>query len=145
MKTTATAEAPQAKRKPFPKQPPNNLSRVTSGNAFFVVGDGRSAWGRRFKDLIYLHCEDLGGWDNLSEFQLSLVRRVASLECVLEKWEAELAEGAAVDIDVYARVASHLRRIVETLGLKRVVRDREPPLVEIITKHNSKEAKERAS
>ncbi|MBG0800782.1 hypothetical protein IYW40_04645 [Methylocystis sp. H4A] len=57
------------------------------------------------------------------------------MECELERMEAELAEGKTVDVDAYARVASHLRRIVETLGLERVVRDLEPSLKEIVAKY----------
>jgi hypothetical protein len=134
-----TAECPPVKRKAIGKRPRNNVSRVTAGTKLFIGADARSAWGRRFRDLLHLHCEDLGGIDRLSEFQLSLVRRVATLEVELERMEAELAEGKTVDIDVYARVASHLRRIVETLGLQRVSRDVTPTLADIVREHQAAE------
>lgn len=130
-----TDDVPRKKRKAISRQPVNNRSRVTTGKSLFVTGDGRGAFGRRFKDLVFLHCEDLGGVDSLSEFQLSLVRRVSTLEVELERMESELAEGKPVDVDSYARISSHLRRIVETLGLERVVRIREPTLKEIVAKH----------
>ena len=41
-----------------------------------------------------------------------------------------------VVLDAYARVAGHCRRIVETLGLRRVAKDVTPSLHEIIAKHN---------
>ncbi|MGD9544329.1 MAG: hypothetical protein AB7F41_04870 [Methylocystis sp.] len=139
-----TAEGPHKKRKAIAKRPINNRSRVTTGRSLFVVGDARGAFGRRFKDLVFLHCEDLGGVDTLSEFQLSLVRRVATLEVELERMESELAEGGAIDLDVYARCASHLRRIVETLGLRRVARDVSETIEEIAERYRREEA-ERAA
>lgn len=135
---------PRKKRKAIAKQPVNNRSRVTTGRSLFITGDGRGPFARRFKDLVFLHCQDLGGVDSLSEFQLSLIRRVATMETTLEKWESELAEGKEIDVDCYARVASHLRRIVESLGLKRVARDREPSLKEIVAKYARNEPAEPA-
>ena len=59
----------------------------------------------------------------LSDAQLSLIRRAASIECELERLDAMLSTGAEVSLDSYGRAASHLRRLFETLGLKRVPRD----------------------
>jgi hypothetical protein len=98
-------------------------SAVTSGRQLFVDGDANSAWSRRFHDLVVGHVADLGGADLLSEAQFSLIRRAAAIECELERLDARLSLGDPVDMDSYARVAGHLRRIFETLGLKRVARD----------------------
>lgn len=101
-------------------------SAVTSGRDLFVGGDPNSAWARRFDDLITGHIADLGGADLLSEAQFSLIRRAAAIECELERLDARLSRNEAVDMDAYARVAGHLRRLFETLGLKRVPRDITP-------------------
>ena len=61
----------------------------------------------------------MGGRDTLSEAQLSLVRRAAALECELEAQEARMSQGEPVNLDSFGRAASHLRRILETLGLER--------------------------
>jgi hypothetical protein len=37
--------------------------------------------------------------------------------------EAKLSAGIEIDIDKFTRSASHLRRILETLGLERVSKD----------------------
>jgi hypothetical protein len=96
-------------------------SAITSGRELlFIDGDSNSAWSRRFHDLIVGHVSDLGGADLLSEAQFSLIRRAAAIECELERLDAMLSRGDAVDMDSYARVAGHLRRLFETLGLKRV-------------------------
>jgi len=56
-------------------------SRVTKGKQLFVeLGDARSAWARRWNDLVLTHASDLGGYETLSEAQLSICRRVSALE-----------------------------------------------------------------
>ena len=55
----------------------------------------------------------------LSEAQLALCKRAAGLECELEQMEGRMSQGIEVDLDRYGRAASHLRRILETLGLRR--------------------------
>jgi hypothetical protein len=64
----------------------------------------------------------------LSEAQFSLIRRAAAIECELERLDARLSLGEPVDMDSYARVAGHLRRLFETLGLERRPRDVVPDL-----------------
>jgi hypothetical protein len=98
-------------------------SAVTSGRKLFVTGDPNSAWSRRYHDLVVRHVGDLGGKPLLSEAQLSLVRRAAGLECELEQMEGKMSLGESVDLDAFGRAASHLRRIFESLGIERKVRD----------------------
>jgi hypothetical protein len=96
-------------------------SKVTNGTKVFAIGgDGRGAWTRRWKDMNEAHVADLGGPEGLSEAQLSLCRRCAALEVQLEQMEAKMSEGdVTVDMDLYGRLAGHLRRILETLGIER--------------------------
>jgi hypothetical protein len=94
-------------------------SQATSGRRVFVDGDGNSRWARRYRDLIAAHCQDLGGVDLLSEAQLSLIRRASAIELELEQMEGKLSLGQQVDLDVFTRSASHLRRLFETLGIAR--------------------------
>jgi hypothetical protein len=97
-------------------------SAVTSGRQLFMHGDAKSAWSRRFHDLVVGHVADLGGADLLSEAQFSLIRRAAAIETELERLDAQLSRNEPVDMDSYARVAGHLRRLFETIGLRRVPR-----------------------
>ncbi len=103
-------------------------SAVTSGRQLFVDGNPNTAWSRRYHDLVVGHMNDLGGADLLSEAQFSLIRRAAAIECELERLDARLSLGEPVDMDAYARVAGHLRRLFETLGLERRPRDITPTL-----------------
>jgi hypothetical protein len=98
-------------------------SRVTTGRRVFVEGDGNSRWARRYRDLIAAHCQDLGGIDLLSEAQTSLIRRASAIELELEQMEGKLSLGEQIDLDVFTRSASHLRRLFEVLGVGRKCRD----------------------
>jgi hypothetical protein len=78
---------------------------------------------RRWKDLVELHINDLGGPSACSEAQLSLCRRISTTEVELERLEARMSEGDdTVDLDVYNRLAGNLRRKLESIGLKRVAK-----------------------
>jgi hypothetical protein len=106
-------------------------SKTTNGTRVFAIGgDGRGAWTRRWRDLHEAHVEDLGGVDGLSEAQKSLCRRCAAIEVQLEQIEASMSLGAAemADLDLYNRLTGNLRRLFETIGLRRVSRDVTPTL-----------------
>jgi hypothetical protein len=102
----------------------NRRSRVSNGRQLFVaVREGDTAWGRRFKDLIADHISDLGGLENVSTAELTLVRRAAWLTLQLELLEARGAErgGEVSDksLALYGRVTGNLRRALQALGLQR--------------------------
>jgi hypothetical protein len=119
--SVSDAETVQRKRPPTRAKRPR--SAITSGRQAFIAGDPNSAWARRFHDLYARHVVDLGGQDMLSEAQLKLIRCATSIGCELERLDALLSTGAEVDLDSYGRASSHLRRIFETLGLRRTPRD----------------------
>ena len=106
---------------------PRLRSAVTNGTRAFVLGGGNenNPWFRRWRDLYELHVSDGPGADNASEAELSLCRRCATLEITLEQMEADMSEGKPSDAEQYARLASHLRRLLETLhaGLARRAHD----------------------
>jgi hypothetical protein len=80
-------------------------------------------WSRRFRDLVLGHISDLGGRSVLSEAQIALIKRASTLEVELERMEGRLSQGEQVDLDKYGRATGNLRRVLETLGLKREPRD----------------------
>jgi hypothetical protein len=116
-------EVSSASGRAIDSRPSRLRSAVTNGRRLFVAGSGSSAWSRRYRDLIAGHASDLGGATALSESQMSLVRRASAIECELEQMEGRLSRGENVDLDAFTRAASHLRRILETLGLERRPRD----------------------
>jgi hypothetical protein len=101
-------------------------SRITNGSALLPGVDGRSPWVRRAKDLISEALADLGGFDNTSAAERSIVRRAATLTVELERLEARFAtagEASADDLDLYQRTAGNLRRLLEAVGLQRRARE----------------------
>jgi hypothetical protein len=104
-------------------------SRITNGTSFLPGIDGRSAWVRRARDLISEHLSDLGGPDNVSAGERSLVRRVAIITTELEHLEARFATAGfakAEDLSLYLTAANNLRRLLESVGLRRRPRDITP-------------------
>jgi hypothetical protein len=79
---------------------PAQRSRVTNGSALFVEkGDDRSAWARRYRDLIFAHTSDLGGAAAVSEAQSALIRRAATLQIELELLEGKLSLGGGQRVE----------------------------------------------
>jgi hypothetical protein len=108
---------------------------MTNGTAVVVGADGRSLWQRRFRDLVELHISDLGGVAAISQAERSIVRRIATLTVELEKLEARFADAEQAnpkDLDLYQRTAGNLRRLLESIGLKRRARDVTPTLKGLI-------------
>jgi hypothetical protein len=106
-------------------------TRVTNGREVLPNVDGRSLWVRRLRDLIAAYTADLGGDDAISESERSIVRRIATQVCSIERLEAKMAlegEASARDIDLHQRLSNTLRRNQEALGLKRRSRDITPSL-----------------
>jgi hypothetical protein len=118
---------------------PRVRSRVSNGKSLFVEADGRSVWARRYRDLCESFVRDAGGFEALSQLKLSLIRRAAAIAVQCELLEGRLADGdPEVDIDLLARMSSHLRRIAETIGLDRAKRDVTPKLGDILKANASK-------
>lgn len=97
-------------------------TRVGNGSVLLPGVSGRSVWVRRAKELIGDHIADLGGVDNCSAAEQSIIRRACVLTVELERLEVRFAlagEASADDIDLYARVSANLRRLLESVGLQR--------------------------
>jgi hypothetical protein len=104
-------------------------SALTNGRRLLAGVDGRNAWVRRCKDIIRAHLVDLGGKDNASVAEHSIIRRCAVLTTELERLEVRFAlanEASPEDLDLYQRTANSLRRLLEAVGLQRRPRDVTP-------------------
>lgn len=128
-------------RKSFELPPSKVRSAITNGRRLFIDIDGRSAWHRRYRDLLQLHLNDLGGADQTSEFERSIVRRAVTLttqlECLETKFAANDGEATPQQLEVYQRCANTLRRLLESLGLQRRPRDVTPSLREYLGREAS--------
>jgi hypothetical protein len=115
-------------------------SAITNGSAILPDVDHRSRWARRLRDIGELYVSDLGGIENVSTAEHSLIRRIATLTVELEKLEAKFAnagDASPQELDLYSRATGHLRRCVETLGIKRRPKDVTLTLAEHIAKRRS--------
>lgn len=91
--------------------------------------DGRSATARRFKDLVYDIAADLGGVAHLSTAEMQLIRRASMLSAECERQEAmAVREDVEFDCDGYVVMTNALRRVLETVGLRRRSKDVTPSL-----------------
>src|SRR5262245_23135164 len=70
-RTMLQASPGQASRKPLKSE---GRSRITNGTDLLPGIDGRSNWARRFRDVISLHTSDLGGLEECSEAEKSIIR-----------------------------------------------------------------------
>ena len=137
----------QSPSRPKPKQrkPRRVSSAITSGARLFMLGNRNTPWARRYSDLVRLHAQDVGAGVDLSQAQQSLIRRAAAIEVELELMEGKLSMGEAVDLDIFTRSTSHLRRILETLGIERRSRDVTPDVDTYLTIKREVEAEARAA
>jgi len=107
---------------PGDKPTQTHRSRLTNGSVLLSGVDGRSIWARRFRDLIEMHVEDLGGNDAVSAAERSIIRRASALTVELERMESRFAldgEASPEALDLYSRTAGNLRRLLEAVGLQR--------------------------
>src|SRR6266540_3236166 len=106
-------------------------SRLSNGHALPRSVDLRTQWARRFRDLLFLHINDLGGPDVASEGEKAIIRRAATLIVELEIMEERFAlnGGASLDaLEVYQRCTNTMKRLLEAVGLERRAKDVTPTL-----------------
>jgi len=110
-------------------------SAISNGSRLLDDVDGRSAWARRLRDLVEDHTVQLGSDANVTEAERRLIRRAAMLtlqsETMERRWATEAdGEASTKQLEVYQRTSNSLRRLLESLGLRRRPRDVTPPTLE---------------
>jgi hypothetical protein len=115
---------------------PRHRSSVTGALHLLPDVDGRSADGRRYRDLSISFANDLGGADGLTEAQRALVRQAAAMIMQSERLQSAALRGELVDVEQLTRLANSVTRILSRLGIKRKVRDTAPTLADIIARHS---------
>ena len=126
-----------ADRAAVERRPSKQRSRVSNGKTYFVEGDQRGPWARRWRDVLAEIVNDLGGADLLSEGQKQLARRCATIAIACEKMEGQAAEGIEIDLDGYGQLTDRLGRCFMRLGLKRQSRNVTPSLADYLSANAS--------
>jgi hypothetical protein len=103
-------------------------SRITNGRDLLPDIDGRSAYARRFKDVMAALVSDQGGADRLTEARFQLMRRFAAAAVIAEVMESRLARGVQINITEHAQLSSTLVRIAQRIGINRRFKDITPAL-----------------
>jgi hypothetical protein len=83
---------------------------------------GRSALGRRLRDLGEFYAEALGGWSALTVVQAEAVRRAAEMRALAEQARADALRNGGVGIaeaDQLIRLENAAHRSVRALGIDR--------------------------
>jgi hypothetical protein len=114
--------------------PRKGRNKVTNGKVLIAGVDQRSPWVRRCKDVLREHIADLGGVDNCSAAERSIIRRASVLTTELEQLETKFALAGHADVgdlEIYQRCANTMRRLLEAVGLQRRSRDVTPSLSDI--------------
>jgi len=97
-------------------RPRNLRSKITNRPRRMAI-DGRSALGRRVRDLAESYAEELGGWATLTDTQTAAVRAAAEMTALYEKARHDaLVEGRA-DPDALVRLEGASNRAIRRLGL----------------------------
>ena len=105
--------------------PPQNGASITQMDGLLTIDalDRRTRAYRRYTAIRDAVLEDLGGEGALSEVQRQLVSKFATLALTLEITEAAALAGQTIDAEAFGRVAGHLRRLAEAIGLERRARE----------------------
>jgi hypothetical protein len=95
--------------------------------------DGRTNAAKAFDKLVGEIERDLGGRDQLSAIELTLIEGYAGAAVALQDMNARRALGQPVDMAEHSQVASTMVRIASRLGLNKRMRDVTPSLDDILS------------
>jgi hypothetical protein len=118
---------------------PEARTRVGNGSAVLSGVDGRSTVFRRYREILAALVSDMGG--DPSEAQQQIARRAASLAIWCEQQDADAANGKAIDVGPYTTASNTLRRLLESLGLERRLRNVTPTLSEYAARKAAEKAR----
>jgi hypothetical protein len=107
--------------------------------------DGRTNAARYFDRLVAAIEVDLGGHDQLSAIEQTLVEAYAGAAVTLQHLNTQLALGQEIDLNQHAQAVSAMVRVAAKLGLRRRSRDVTPTLAEVLAEEAAAAAAEEAA
>jgi hypothetical protein len=120
----ADGPVPPRRRPPHRRTRPQLLTRAEL--------DGRTNAAKAFDRLVSEIEADLGGRDQLSAIELTLIEGYAGAAVALQDMNARRALGQPIDLAEHSQVASTMVRIASRLGLRKRMRDVTPSLGDIL-------------
>lgn len=118
---------------------PQARTRVGNGTEVLAGVDQRSLTFRRYREILASLIEDMGG--DPTEAQSQIARRAASLAIWCEEQDTAAANGKPLDIATYTTASNTLRRLLESLGLERKLRNVTPTLSEYAARKAAEKAR----
>lgn len=109
---------------------PQGRSRVGNGKDVLSGVDGRSVMVRRYKEILAQLTADMGG--DPTEARQIIARRASTIAVWCEQVEADMANGASLDIGEFTTATNALRRLLSDIGLERKARDVTPTLAKYL-------------
>jgi hypothetical protein len=97
-------------------RPANNRSRLSNRPRTFAIS-GRSALGRRVRDLADDFAAQLGGWSTLTPLQTTAVKRASELSALAEQSRADALRNGCIDPLALSRLEGCADRAWRSLGL----------------------------
>ena len=94
--------------------------------------DKRTRAYERTAALIEAIEEDAGGHDQLTTGQRQIIQRIALTCALAEHLEARWLSGEEIDPVLYCTLANAQKRLLESVGLRRVPRDVTPSLTDYL-------------
>lgn len=116
-----------------------NRSAVSNGSRLLEGVDGRSALGRRYRDLSMSLADDLGGADKLSTVQAAMVRQLAGVMVESERMQAAIVRDEQIDREQLVRLSNLQARLIHKLGLgkSKPAEDAPPTLHDYLSKRGA--------
>jgi hypothetical protein len=90
-------------------------SKISNGTRLLQNVDGRSAYARRFRDLVVAFEAEVGGTGTLTELERGLVRQAAALSLKTEQMQEAIVRGETVNSDTLIRLSGEARRLLSSL------------------------------
>ncbi len=101
-------------------------SAITNGSLPNGI-DGRTALGRRYRDLIAEFSREIAGDDPLSHAELILVRQASAIVTRLEALQGDIVNGAVIVDDEFVRLSNASVRILDKLERQRQAKQSKQP------------------
>jgi hypothetical protein len=120
-------------------------SKLTNHKGLLPDTDGRSAQARRFRDIVAQIAMDQGGFSQLSESRVQLVKRFAAACVLAEQMESRLANGEQIDVQEHALLCSTLVRVAQRIGINRIAKNITPSVEEYVRSITSETTREDAA
>lgn len=117
---------------------PQARTRIGNGSVVLQDVDHRSVIYRRYREILASLVDDMGG--DPTEAQAQIARRAASLAIWCEQADTDAANGKPIDIGPYTTASNTLRRLLESLGLERKLRNVTPTLSEYAARRAAEKA-----